>query len=325
MAVMIGLKRQKTFDIVPENLISVRGLSMQFIQLILEVSDEMKTLVSSDGGDDRLKHKILGALFYEPSTRTSCSFQAAMLRLGGSVITVDDATSSTKKGESLEDTIQTMSCYCDIIVLRHPVIGSAATAATVATKPVINAGDGIGEHPTQALLDLYTIKSELGYIGGRSAEERMTVTFLGDLKNGRTVHSLALLLSLFPHMRFIYVCPPGLEAPPQLLDEVGAKGAEQLQHLTLDQAVEVTDVLYVTRIQRERFACEEDYGRVTGSYCVDAALMSKAKQSMVLMHPLPRVDEIHTEVDLDPRAAYFRQMENGMFVRMALLSILLLK
>eukprot|EP01039_Chlorochromonas_danica_P000745 gene745-809_t len=322
---MIGLKRQKTYDIVPENLISVRGLSMQFIELILEVSDEMKTLVASQGGDDRLKHKVLAAVFYEPSTRTSCSFQAAMLRLGGSVVTVNEEQSSVKKGESLEDTIQTMSCYCDVIVLRHPQKGSAEAAATVATKPVINAGDGTGEHPSQALLDLYTIKSELGYIGGASVDERMIVTFLGDLKNGRTVHSLALLLSMFPNMTFIYVAPPGLEVPRALVDEVRQKGVSQIQEMTLEQAVAVTDVLYVTRIQKERFSSEEEYNQVTGSYCVDGNLMTKAKQTMVVMHPLPRVNEIHTEVDIDPRAAYFRQMENGMYVRMALLNTLLLR
>lgn len=181
----VSLRRLRTFDVVPHHLLSVRGLNMHFIQLLLNTADEMKSLVLSKGGDDRLKHLVLAAAFYEPSTRTSCSFQAAMLRLGGSVITVNEEQSSIKKGESLEDTIQTLSCYCDVIVLRHPNKGSAAQAAHVSTKPVINAGDGTGEHPTQALLDLYTIKSELGgAIGGLTADSPMVITLLGDLKNG---------------------------------------------------------------------------------------------------------------------------------------------
>lgn len=181
----VSLRRLRTFDIVPQHLLSVRGLNMQFIDLVLTTADEMKNLVHSKGGDDRLKHFVLATAFYEPSTRTSCSFQAAMLRLGGSVITLNEEQSSVKKGESLEDTIQTLSCYCDAVVLRHPVKGSAAQAAHVSTKPVINAGDGTGEHPTQALLDLYTIKSELGgALGGVNADSPMVITLLGDLKNG---------------------------------------------------------------------------------------------------------------------------------------------
>jgi aspartate carbamoyltransferase len=181
---MIGMKRQKTYDVVPAHLLTIRGLSLDFIQQILFSAEQMKELVRARGGDDRLKHKVLATAFFEPSTRTSCSFQAAMLRLGGSVITFQQETSSVKKGESLEDTIQTLSCYCDAIVIRHPVKGSANTAANVSMKPVINAGDGTGEHPTQALLDLFTIKSELGYIGGENPDKPMVVTLLGDLKNG---------------------------------------------------------------------------------------------------------------------------------------------
>lgn len=180
----IALKRLRTFDVVPQHFLSIRGLNMQFVRLVLGTSDEMKRLVEAKGGDERLKHRILAAAFYEPSTRTSCSFQAAMLRLGGSVICVNDEQSSVKKGESLEDTVQTLSCYCDVIVLRHPVKGSAAQAAAVSTKPLINAGDGTGEHPTQAMLDLYTINSELGTIGGTSSDAPMVITLLGDLKNG---------------------------------------------------------------------------------------------------------------------------------------------
>lgn len=317
------LKRQKTFDTIPEHFLSIRGVAFSFIEQVLDLSEKMKHLVKENGGDDRLRHRILGSIFYEPSTRTSCSFQAAMLRLGGSVICVNEEQSSVKKGESLEDTIQTMSSYCDILVLRHPVKGSALTAAHVSTKPVINAGDGVGEHPTQALLDLYTIKSELGYVGGTDTNSKMVVTLLGDLKNGRTVHSLVLLLSMFPNIKLIYIAPPSLEMPKYIVDELNASSTEQIATMTLDEAIEVTDVLYVTRIQKERFGSEEEYNEVLGSYCVDTKLMLKAKEKMVVMHPLPRLSEISPEVDHDPRAAYFRQMENGMYVRMALLSLLL--
>lgn len=180
---MFSLKRQKTFDVVPTHFLSVKGLSMEFVHLILNSAEEMKELVQNQGGDERLKYKILATAFYEPSTRTSCSFQAAMLRLGGKVISINEEQSSIKKGESLEDTIQTLSSYCDAIVLRHPVKGSASVAAGISPKPVINAGDGTGEHPTQAMLDLFTIKSELGKVGG-TPEAPMVITMLGDLKNG---------------------------------------------------------------------------------------------------------------------------------------------
>lgn len=181
---MLGLKRQKTYDVVPNNLLSVRGLSFDFVQQILVSAEQMKDIVQTHGGDDRLKHRILATAFFEPSTRTHCSFQAAMLRLGGSVIDLHQETSSLKKGESLVDTIQTLACYADAIVIRHPQKGSADVAANVSSKPVINAGDGTGEHPTQALLDLFTIKSELGTVGSEDTTHPMVITLLGDLKHG---------------------------------------------------------------------------------------------------------------------------------------------
>ncbi len=181
---MLGLKRQKTYDVVPNNLLSVRGLSFDFVQQILVSAEQMKDIVQTHGGDDRLKHRILATAFFEPSTRTHCSFQAAMLRLGGSVIDLQQETSSLKKGESLVDTIQTLACYADAIVIRHPQKGSADVAANVSSKPVINAGDGTGEHPTQALLDLFTIKSELGTVGSEDTTQPMVITLLGDLKHG---------------------------------------------------------------------------------------------------------------------------------------------
>ena len=292
---------------VPDHVLSINDISTGFIEQLLTSADSMRDLVATRGGDDSLKHKLLACIFYEPSTRTSCSFQAAMLRLGGSVVCVNGSDSSVKKGETLQDTIQTMSCYCDIIALRHPEKGSAHTASLVSKRPVINAGDGVGEHPTQALLDLYTIRSELGRINGTGPESKLIVTLLGDLRNGRTVHSLVKLLSRFPHISLIYVSPKGLEIPDYIYDEVCSNAdVEQVATMTLDEAILVTDVLYVTRIQKERFSSSEEYSQVMGSYCVDAALMKKAKAKMVVMHPLPRVGEIAVEVDSDCRAAYFR-------------------
>lgn len=292
---------------VPDHVLSINDISTGFIEQLLTSADSMRDLVATRGGDDSLKHKLLACIFYEPSTRTCCSFQAAMLRLGGSVVCVNGSDSSVKKGETLQDTIQTMSCYCDIIALRHPEKGSAHTASLVSKRPVINAGDGVGEHPTQALLDLYTIRSELGRINGTWPESKLIVTLLGDLRNGRTVHSLVKLLSRFPHISLIYVSPKGLEIPDYIYDEVCSNAdVEQVATMTLDEAILVTDVLYVTRIQKERFSSSEEYSQVMGSYCVDAALMKKAKEKMVVMHPLPRVGEIAVEVDSDSRAAYFR-------------------
>jgi aspartate carbamoyltransferase len=254
-----------------------------------------------------------------------------MLRLGGKVISLNQETSSVKKGESLEDTVQTMACYCDAIVLRHPQKGSAHLAAQYSSKPVINAGDGSGEHPTQALLDVFTIYSELGSVGNFCTllsstsptilqRREMRVTMLGDLKNGRTVHSLTRLLSLFSGIHIEYVSPTeSLNMPTDIVEELNAKGIPQTQGRTLEEAIVDADVLYVTRIQKERFESEEEYRMVCGSYCVDASIMKKAKTDMVVMHPLPRVKEIAAEVDSDPRAAYFRQMENGMYMRMAIL------
>lgn len=314
------------------SLLSVKEFDLAKASHLLNCAERMKSLVQERGGDDRLKHRVLASVFYEPSTRTSCSFQAAMLRLGGGVVCVNSDQSSIQKGESLEDTIQTMACYCDVIVLRHPVKGSANQAAQVSTKPVINAGDGVGEHPTQALLDLFTIQTELGkvgqYVPGTSTIDPslpiMTVTLLGDLKNGRTVHSLVKLLALFPGIKLIFIAPDSLAMPSELTSELAGLGigigADKIvTNMALEEAMPLTDVLYVTRIQKERFSSIEEYNAVAGSYCVDAKLMEKAKRSMIVMHPLPRLTEIATDVDTDPRAAYFRQMENGMYMRMAIL------
>jgi aspartate carbamoyltransferase len=241
-----------------------------------------------------------------------------MERLGGSVIPINEVKySSVSKGESLPDTIRTLECYADVIVLRHPETGSAAIAAKAARKPIINAGDGVGEHPTQALLDTFTIMEELGRL------DALNVTMLGDLKYGRTVHSLARLLSQFSNIKLNYVSPDILKMPKEVMDEVAAKNVPQAEYSTLTEVLPQTDVLYVTRVQKERFEDPADYEKVKGAYVIDPDTMKVAKQGMIVMHPLPRVGEISPDFDDDPRAAYFRQMEYGLYVRMALLAMVL--
>ncbi|CAH0382214.1 unnamed protein product [Bemisia tabaci] len=266
--------------------------------------------------DHVLKGKVMASIFFEVSTRTSCSFSAAMQRLGGSVIHMDESSSSAKKGETLEDAITVMAGYSDVLVLRHPEPGAVSKAAHHCRKPLINAGDGIGEHPTQALLDVFTIREEIGTVNG------LTITMVGDLKNGRTVHSLSRLLALY-NVRLRYVSPPGLGMPEHVRNFVASKNISQEDFTSLEQAVPDTDVLYVTRIQKERFSSQEDYDCASGLFVVTPQLMTLAKKRMVVLHPLPRVFEISQELDSDPRAAYFRQAECGMYVRMALLAMVL--
>jgi aspartate carbamoyltransferase len=300
-----------------QHILSVAQFARADLEHIFAVAEDMRTMVERVGTFDLLKGKILANLFYEPSTRTSSSFTAAMERLGGSVIPISEVRySSVAKGESLPDTVRTLECYADVIVLRHPETGSAAIAAQYARKPVINAGDGIGEHPTQALLDLFTIREELGTIDG------LTVTMLGDLKYGRTVHSLAKLLSLF-NVKVHYVSPDILRMPAELMAQLAEKGLPQAEHSTLDGVLPETDVLYVTRVQKERFENLDEYESVKNAYIISPETMTRAKPKMALMHPLPRVGEISPSVDSDPRAAYFRQMEYGLYVRMALLAMVL--
>jgi len=308
---------QRTAPFYGKDILSVKQFARHDLEYIFEVAHEMSVMVERIGTFDLLKGKILANLFYEPSTRTSASFTASMERLGGSVIPINEVRySSVSKGESLPDTIRTLECYADVIVLRHPEVGASALAAQYARKPIINAGDGIGEHPTQALLDLYTIKNELGHIDG------LTVTMLGDLKFGRTVHSLARLLSLF-NVRINYVSPEILRMPEEIMAEVGKKWISQQEFSNLDEVIPQTDVLYVTRVQKERFEDLEQYEAVKGEFIIDTQVMKLAKENMIVMHPLPRVGEITMDVDQDPRAAYFRQMESGLYVRMALLAMVL--
>jgi aspartate carbamoyltransferase len=291
---------------------------MNIVSVLLFTREQVIHYIQKAGrfkrnGPDRLLNKTIINLFYEPSTRTSCSFQAAAIKMGCSVISITDKYSSVEKGESLEDTIKTINYYGDAIVLRHPEKGSSERAAKVSKIPIINAGDGNGEHPTQALLDIFTIYEELYHRGIDLFSEtrtHITVTFLGDLKHSRTVHSLIQLLVLFPKIHFIYINPPGLEMPQEF---------NYGQSLPLEEAILVTDILYVTRIQKER---HEDPGPIE-DYCIDTDMMNKAKESMILMHPLPRLKEISVEVDADPRAVYFKQVENGVYMRMAILDTIL--
>ncbi|MEX2143032.1 MAG: aspartate carbamoyltransferase [Anaerolineales bacterium] len=313
----LPLGDQRSAPFYGKDILSVKQFTREDLALILGVAHEMREMVSRIGTFDLLKGKILANLFYEPSTRTSSSFTAAMERLGGSVIPINEVRySSVSKGESLPDTVRTLECYADVIVLRHPEVGASALAAQYARKPIINAGDGVGEHPTQALLDLFTIIEELG------TAEGLTVTMLGDLKNGRTVHSLSRLLALF-NVKINFVSPDVLKMPEEIITELKSSGIQHNAHKDLDPVIAETDVLYVTRVQKERFDNEQDYDQVKGLYVITAETMKQAKQNMIVMHPLPRVGEISMDVDDDPRAAYFRQMEYGLYTRMALLAMVL--
>jgi aspartate carbamoyltransferase len=300
-----------------KDILSVKQFTRQDLEYIFGVAHEMREMVQRVGSFDLLKGKILANLFYEPSTRTSSSFTSAMERLGGSLIPINEVHySSVAKGESLPDTVRTLECYADVIVLRHPEVGASVQAAKYARKPIINAGDGIGEHPTQALLDLFTIYEELGEVDG------LTVTMLGDLKYGRTVHSLARLLSLY-EVEINYVSPEILKIPAEIMDEVDAKGIPQAEFTTLEPVMPRTEVLYVTRVQKERFEKQSAYELVKSAFIITPETLTIAKERMIIMHPLPRVGEISMEIDDDPRAAYFRQMEYGLYVRMALLAMVL--
>jgi aspartate carbamoyltransferase catalytic subunit len=269
--------------------------------------------------DDRLAHRVMASLFYEPSTRTRLSFESAMLRLGGAVLGTEAAHtfSSAIKGETLEDTVRMVSTYADVIVLRHDQEGAAARAAAVASVPVVNAGDGPGEHPTQALLDLYTIERELGHVEG------VRIAFCGDLRFGRTARSLALLLALYPGVEMTFVAPEVVQVRHDTLDRLDARGIEWRLADQLTDVLDGIDVVYQTRVQKERFTDAAEYEVARTAIRIDAALMQRLPATAIVMHPLPRVDEIAPEVDADPRAAYFRQAANGVAIRMALLEMLL--
>lgn len=290
-------------------------LSDEELSLILTTAARFEEVLKNGGRLMNMEDQILATLFFEPSTRTRLSFETAMLRLGGKVITMaDPKASSAAKGESLSDSVRTVEGYADVIVIRHPQKGSAQEAADAVSVPVINAGDGAGQHPTQALLDVYTIQKEKGCLEG------LTMTLAGDLKNGRTVHSLAYLLVRFG-IRLFFVAPPSLEMPAEITADLRKQGANVRETTDLAAALRESDVVYVTRIQRERFADPAEYERLKGSYVVDMEMVRQAKPGITIMHPLPRVDEIAPEVDAYEGAAYFRQVANGVPVRMALLAL----
>lgn len=301
------------------DILTVDQFSLADIRTIVTEAEKMRTLVAKKGGSDILKGKIMTALFYEPSSRTFGSFITAMQRLGGGIIPLQGVTySSVSKGETLHDTVQTFSQYSDVVVIRHPEVGAAAVAAQASTKPVINAGDGVGEHPTQALLDFFTIQHHFHAVSG------LTVTMVGDMLNGRTIHSLSKLLSLYPGIRMHFVSPEILKLPAGLSADLKKRGIALREEEELDGMLKSTDVLYVTRVQKERFTDLDVYDKIKTKYIISRKTLEKMKKSAIVMHPLPRVGEILPEIDEDPRAVYLReQMRNGMFVRMALLKLLL--
>lgn len=301
-----------------KDIISIKKIDRKSLEKIYEISFFLEEKVKSGENIDYLKGKILTSLFFEPSTRTRFSFESAMERLGGSVISTTGVTfSSMAKGETLEDTIKTVERYSDVIVIRHPEEGSAQTAAEASQKPVINAGDGPGEHPTQALLDFYTIKKEKGYIDG------LKIAMVGDLKHGRTIHSLLILLLQYKDVEFFLVSPKKLKVPSKYLEILKKRGFKVTETDDMDSIISEVDVLYMTRIQKERFKNKKVYGSLKNSFALTNKNLEKAKKNMIIMHPLPRLGEIAVEVDTDERAKYFDQVENGLYVRMALFALIL--
>jgi aspartate carbamoyltransferase catalytic subunit len=283
----------------------------------MAVADGFRKQLESQPSLDTLKGYILATLFFEPSTRTRLSFEAAMHRLGGNVVGFSSAeSSSTSKGETLADTIRTVDQYADIIAMRHPQIGSAKEAAEVATAPVLNGGDGAGQHPTQALLDLYTIKHERGQVDGT------TIVLCGDLKNGRTVHAGAEVYKHY-QSKLIMVAPEQLKMPADSVAKLRAHGVAVEETTSLESALAQADVLYMTRIQKERFADRAEYERLKGSYILTREMVERLRPNVTVLHPLPRVNEITTDVDSLPNAAYFRQMRNGVYIRMALIALVM--
>jgi aspartate carbamoyltransferase catalytic subunit len=305
-----------TQDFRGRDIISIHDFSLEEIEHILKVSKDMIPAARGEKENLSLEGKILSTIFFEPSTRTRLSFEAAMNRLGGSVVGFSDPEiTSLKKGETLADTIRMVESYSDVIVLRHPMEGAAKLAADFTDRPVINAGDGAGQHPTQTLLDLFTIWTEKKEIGGKN------VVLLGDLKYGRTVHSLAYALAMFG-ANLTFVAPEVLQMPKEIVEHVEGQGGSYTSTNALEDAIESADVLYVTRIQKERFPDAAEYEKVAGMYRVDNEILTNASKDIIIMHPLPRVTEIAPEVDTTEHAVYFRQAFNGVPVRMALLALI---
>lgn len=294
-------------------LIDPMDLSVEEIDELIDIANDI--IKDRTRYQDVCRHKILATLFFEPSTRTRLSFESAMLSLGGSVLGFSSASNtSASKGESVSDTISVVSSYCDIIAMRHPKEGAPLVATRKSTVPLINAGDGGHNHPTQTLTDLLTIYREKGRL------DNLTIGFCGDLKFGRTVHSLTKAMSRYKNIKFVFIAPPELKIPEYLKhDLLDAKNLDHKEVETIEEVIEDLDILYMTRVQKERFFNEQDYIRLKDTYILDLKKLEKSKSDLIVMHPLPRVNEIAIEVDDDPRAKYFDQVQNGRFMRMALI------
>lgn len=294
-------------------LIDPMDLSVEEIDELIDIANDI--IKDRTRYQDVCRHKILATLFFEPSTRTRLSFESAMLSLGGSVLGFSSASNtSASKGESVSDTISVVSSYCDIIAMRHPKEGAPLVATRKSTVPLINAGDGGHNHPTQTLTDLLTIYREKGRL------DNLTIGFCGDLKFGRTVHSLTKAMSHYKNIKFVFIAPPELKIPEYLKhDLLDAKNLDYKEVETIEEVIEDLDILYMTRVQKERFFNEQDYIRLKDTYILDLKKLEKSKSDLIVMHPLPRVNEIAIEVDDDPRAKYFDQVQNGRFMRMALI------
>ncbi len=299
------------------NLLSITDFSVEEIDELIAVAEDI--IKNPEAYQEKCKHKKLATLFFEPSTRTRLSFESAMLSLGGSVLGFSDANSSSaSKGESVADTIRVVSCYSDIVAMRHPKEGAPLVASMYSTVPVINAGDGGHNHPTQTLADLLTIKTEKGKIGD------ITVGFCGDLKFGRTVHSLIQALARYKGVKIVLISPKELNIPDYVKSGVLDKfGMDYVETNNLEEVMPELDVLYMTRVQKERFFNEDDYIRLKDSYILTLDKLSNAKKDLSILHPLPRVNEIAVDIDNDPRACYFKQVANGRYMRMALILRLL--
>lgn len=296
------------------DIISIKDFSREEINYIFKIAKSMEPLAAK--GSNMLKGKILATLFFEPSTRTRLSFESAMHRLGGSTIGFAEAEiASVKKGENLADTIRTVDNYADVIALRHPLEGAARLAAEFSKVPILNGGSGAEEHPTQALLDVYTMNKEKGKIDG------LKIAFVGDLRYGRTVHSLAYALSLY-NVELYLVSPESLKMRREVLQAIKER-ITVIERTNLEKIIPLVDVLYVTRIQKERFPDPAEYAKVKGSFKLDLQTLTEAKKDLTILHPLPRIDEIAPEVDNTPYARYFQQVRNGIVMRMALLALIL--
>jgi aspartate carbamoyltransferase catalytic subunit len=298
------------------HILSTKGFKKDEVEKILMRAGEMETSLKSGKIEKLLQDKVVACVFFEPSTRTRLSFETAALRLGAQVISAENASENTSayKGETIEDTARIISGYADLIIIRHPIAGEIGKAAKVSSKPIVSAGDGAAEHPTQGFLDLYTIKKELG------RTENLTVAFAGDLLYSRTLRSLVPLLNLYAGNKLIFISPKELKLPKEYTEELKNSGVSFEEVDNLEEGMKGADVLYMTRVQKERFADITEYNKVKDLFILSKNMLKNLKKDAIIMHPLPRINEIEHDVDADPRAAYFREAENGLYTRMALLA-----